>query len=83
MLPLVDYYFIVSKPGTTVEYNPDYETDDTLSLTTGGGKTLLFNDGNALGIGNVLAMMDTFIRQRIQPKQIVPSWRQTSNSSYA
>ena len=69
---LVDYYFIVSKPGTTVEYKPDYETDATFSLTSGGGKPLLLNDGNALGIGNVITMMDTFIHQRTQPKQLFP-----------
>jgi len=65
VLPLVDYYFIVSKPGTTVEYNPDYETAAApLSLTTGGGKTLLLNDQNALGIGNVLSLMDDYIKSQ-------------------
>jgi len=79
MLPLVDYYFIVSKPGTTVEYDPYYQTDARLSLTTGGKKTLLLNDQNALGVGNVLAIMDTFIRQRTQSKQLFPRGNKRPN----
>jgi hypothetical protein len=65
-LRLVDYYFVISKPGTNVEYNPDYEYDTTLSIVHGGGKTLQLNDQNALGIGNVMDLMDNYIKKRNQ-----------------
>ena len=78
---VIDYYFIISKPGTFIDYNPDYKNysnPDTFpdkfpyNPTVRGGGRLQLNDENALGIGNVMEMMDEYIRkQQIGNQQIV------------
>jgi len=69
---VIDYYFIISEPGTMIEYNPDYKNysnPDTFpdkfpyNPTRGGGR-LQLSDDNALGIGNVIEMMDEYIRKQ-------------------
>ena len=62
----------MAKPIPRVHIISSHYHSSSTSLPTGGGKTLLLNDGNALGIGNVIAIMDTFIHQRTQPKQLFP-----------
>ena len=62
----------MAKPIPRVHIISSHYHSSSTSLPTGGGKTLLLNDGNALGIGNVIAIMDTFIHQRTQPKQVFP-----------
>ena len=74
---VINYYFIISKPGTIIDYNPDYRNYSNPNTfpynpkVRGGGR-LQLNDENALGSGNVMEMMDEYIRkQQIGNQQIV------------
>ena len=62
-LPMIDYFFIMSLPGTVVEYYPNYQ-DPTSSVPTGGNRALRLNDGNQLGVGNVHEIIHRHIRSR-------------------
>jgi hypothetical protein len=62
---LIDYFFVISKPGTVIDYNPTYQTHTML-----GGGGLHLNDQNALGIGNVIDMMDGYIQSKDRIKNI-------------
>jgi hypothetical protein len=65
-LPKVKYFFIISEPGRSFEYYPNYQGDETpLHVTfAGGGVALKISDENQLGYGNIYEIMDRFIDEK-------------------
>jgi len=59
-LPLIDYFFIMSLPGTVVDYSPDYR-DPSTRVRLGGSRKLRLHDGNQLGVGNVHDLIHRFM----------------------
>ena len=73
----VAFFFVISVPGTTVEYFPDYTSEEEGApllmseqrkarvkkngATSGGGRGLILTDNNCLGIGKVPDIIEPFI----------------------
>lgn len=59
-LKKVTFYFILSEPGTEVEYYPNFEDPET-KMKVGGGKAIRLNDENQLGGGNAEKIINAYI----------------------
>ena len=57
-VPKIDLFFIISKLGEDVRYNPDYSCGKTVM---NGGGTIHLTDQNMLDYGNVSSIVQTYI----------------------
>lgn len=67
-LKKVKFFFILSEPGTDIEYYPNF-MDKKTKLKIGGGKALHLNDNNKLGVGNSETIIRDYMARHKNPRK--------------
>lgn len=68
-LKRIQHYFVLSLPGTTVEYYPNFE--DRSTVRVGGGKPILLTDRNSVGTGKPEAVLRSYLAKKKRVKRSV------------